>query len=173
MSGVICCGACRYGENECTDGNLYCFKRKDTFHCGDCCEWFEVKEPVKRKPIPKSKRTKVWEKTKRRCAYCGIKLKYPDMTVDHLVPVQHGGTDDFDNLLAACRSCNHRKSSSRLESFREQVEKFPAILKRDSVTYRNAERFGLVIPNPHKIKFYFETLGGDYNKQTTKGDIEN
>lgn len=30
------------------------------------------------------------------------------------------------------------------------------VLMRDSATYRNAVRFGLVIPRPHRVKFYFE-----------------
>jgi len=112
----------------------------------------------KRKQIIKTVRQQVWRKTNKRCAYCGINLKYEDMTVDHLVPVMHGGTNDFDNLLAACRSCNHRKGTSSLESFREQVERFPAVLLRDCVTYRNAVRFGLVIPCPGEVVFYFEGL---------------
>jgi hypothetical protein len=30
------------------------------------------------------------------------------------------------------------------------------VLARDSVTYRNAVRYGLVVPKPRKIIFYFE-----------------
>jgi hypothetical protein len=56
----------------------------------------------------------------------------------------------------ACRSCNHRKGASSVESFRQQVERFLLILERDSVTYRNAVRFGLVQPKPQKIVFFFE-----------------
>jgi len=33
-------------------------------------------------------------------------------------------------------------------------------LAYNSVTYRNAVRYGLVIPNPHKIIFYFEKQEG-------------
>ena len=56
----------------------------------------------------------------------------------------------------ACRSCNHYKSRSTLEGFRKNVENMPAVLMRDSVTYRNAVRFGLVTPTPHPVRFYFE-----------------
>jgi len=80
------------------------------------------------------------------------------MTLDHIKPLACGGADEESNLLPACRSCNHRKGTSSLERFREQVERFPAVLARDSVTYKNAVRFGLVIPNPHAVKFYFERL---------------
>lgn len=32
-----------------------------------------------------------------------------DMTVDHVVPLSRGGTDDLSNLRFLCRSCNSRK----------------------------------------------------------------
>ena len=38
------------------------------------------------------------------------------------------------------------------------VENMPDVLMRDSVTYMNAVRFGLVTPTPHPVKFYFEQL---------------
>lgn len=40
------------------------------------------------------------------------------------------------------------------------VENMPNVLMRDSVTYRNAVRFGLVRPIPHPVRFYFERLSG-------------
>ena len=42
-----------------------------------------------------------------RCHYCGK----PARTVDHVLPVAAGGTDDPSNLVAACRRCNARKGS--------------------------------------------------------------
>ena len=36
------------------------------------------------------------------------------------------------------------------------LENLPSTLMRDSVSYKNAVRYGLIIPNPHKVKFYFE-----------------
>ena len=40
------------------------------------------------------------------CAYCGQHAT----TVDHIVPRVQGGTDDDDNLVAACALCNALKS---------------------------------------------------------------
>lgn len=40
---------------------------------------------VKRKPIPKDVRQKVYDKFKGHCAYCGCKLKYKEMQVDHFL----------------------------------------------------------------------------------------
>ena len=39
------------------------------------------------------------------CAYCGE----PANEVDHIQPRVLGGTDDLDNLVAACRRCNAMK----------------------------------------------------------------
>src|SRR5207244_1064417 len=41
------------------------------------------------------------------CQYCGLKTK--DLTLDHLIPRHKGGRHAWDNLVSACRSCNHRK----------------------------------------------------------------
>lgn len=95
------------------------------------------------------------------CAYCGCELRYEDMQVDHVIALNgwsRQGSDTLDNMLPACRSCNHYKSTMSLETFREMVENMPTALMRDSVTYRNAVRFGLVTPNPKPVKFYFEQM---------------
>jgi hypothetical protein len=115
-------------------------------------------------------RSHIYEKTNGHCAYCGCKLRFEQMTVDHIKPIAHGGKDTENNMLPACRSCNHRKGTSSVDSFREQVERFPEVLMRDSVTYRNAVRFGLVNPNPHSVEFYFEKLRDATKEATKRGD---
>lgn len=40
------------------------------------------------------------------CAYCGG----PAETVDHIVPRSRGGALTWDNAVAACLRCNHRKA---------------------------------------------------------------
>ena len=110
-------------------------------------------------------RRKVLAKTDDHCAYCGCELTMQTMQVDHIVPVirwqgrrEGRGTDDIDNLLPACRSCNNYKHTMDLESFRQAIERWPDVLLRGCVTYKNAVRFGLVTPNPRKVTFYFEEL---------------
>lgn len=113
-----------------------------------------------RKVLKPCERELVYKKCNGHCAYCGCELAFKDMQVDHVVSLYwHNGADDISNMLPACRSCNHYKGSSTLDRFRENIERFPEVLMRDSVTYKNAVRFGLVEPKPHKIVFYFEKLG--------------
>lgn len=55
---------------------------------------------MSRKPIPKDVRKQVYQKYNGHCAYCGCKLEYKDMQVDHVKSVfYYNGTNDIDNLL--------------------------------------------------------------------------
>jgi 5-methylcytosine-specific restriction endonuclease McrA len=45
-----------------------------------------------------------------RCAYCGCKAD----TVDHVVPRSRGGEHSWENCVAACATCNHRKADRLL-----------------------------------------------------------
>ncbi|MCH9667739.1 MAG: HNH endonuclease [Actinomycetia bacterium] len=45
-----------------------------------------------------------------RCAYCGSKAN----TVDHVVPRSRGGAHSWENCVAACSGCNHRKADRLL-----------------------------------------------------------
>lgn len=115
---------------------------------------------VRRKRLSPQERRKIYAMASGHCAYCGCELPYSNMQVDHVVSLERGGSDTLDNMLPACRSCNHYKSTLTLDDFRDSVERFPAVLARDSVTYKNAVRFGVVIPNPKRVVFYFEKAGG-------------
>lgn len=112
---------------------------------------------MKRRKLTIKERRKIYDKCGGHCAYCGCELDYKDMQVDHVVPLSFSkGEDELSNMFPACRSCNHRKGCLPLELFRKEMERAPTVLMRDSVTYKNAVRFGLVIPHPHKVIFYFE-----------------
>lgn len=47
----------------------------------------------------------------RKCAYCD---KRKATTVDHVIPKSRGGQHTWDNVVAACRPCNARKSNKTL-----------------------------------------------------------
>lgn len=49
-----------------------------------------------------------------RCFYCGIA---GPMTIDHQTPLSRGGTDDIDNIVPACRSCNSRKGTKTADEY--------------------------------------------------------
>lgn len=122
--------------------------------------------PSKRKPLNKNDRKVVFEKYNGHCAYCGCDITMQNMQVDHLIPMKlyekyaevGVDIDNMDNYMPSCRSCNHYKSSMTLDKFRSMISKMSDVLYRDSATYRNAVRFGQVVPNKKPVVFYFETF---------------
>jgi DNA-directed RNA polymerase subunit RPC12/RpoP len=50
-----------------------------------------------------------------RCMYCGQKFPIAELTRDHVHPRTRGGADTWENVVAACRSCNQRKADRRPE----------------------------------------------------------
>lgn len=119
-----------------------------------------MSKTIKRKPIPKAMREKLYFKYLGHCAYCGQPIEYKDMQVDHFAPVYlFGDNIKLENLKCACRSCNHYKSTFTLSKFREQLSLIPSRLERDSVSYKIAKRYGLIKEvNNDPIEFYFEKL---------------
>jgi 5-methylcytosine-specific restriction endonuclease McrA len=61
-----------------------------------------------RSRVPFSKRN-VFVRDGFKCAYCGNETSR--LTIDHLVPRSRGGRTNFENCVAACKSCNNRKGS--------------------------------------------------------------
>ncbi len=57
-----------------------------------------------------------------RCAYCGSKAD----TVDHVVPRSRGGDHTWENCVAACSTCNHRKADRLLGELGWTLRSTPA-----------------------------------------------
>lgn len=113
---------------------------------------------MKRHKMSKKERQKVYDKCNGHCAYCGKEIEYKDMQVDHVKPLRIGGEDSIDNMLPACRSCNHYKSTLDVEGFRKYLSEIHKRLMRDSIPYQVAERFGIVEHKTDDVEFYFETM---------------
>lgn len=61
-------------------------------------------------PQWKRRRKEVIRRSGTVCKYCGCDCgDFP--TIDHVIPVALGGTNDMENLVVACRSCNSRKGA--------------------------------------------------------------
>ena len=57
------------------------------------------------------------------CQYCGYKGK--DLTFDHVVPKSRGGKTRWDNVVAACQSCNLRKAAKTTSQAGFKLKKAP------------------------------------------------
>ncbi|MFI3306628.1 MAG: HNH endonuclease signature motif containing protein [Rikenellaceae bacterium] len=109
----------------------------------------------------KELRTKIHEKYGKRCAYCGERIEYKNMQVDHITPKRNGGTDDINNLNPSCRLCNHYKRAMSIEQFRETITTLQSRLEKIYI-FKVGIKHGLVrmciTEDPHR--FYFERLKG-------------
>ena len=45
------------------------------------------------------------------CLYCGRVFQDALLTRDHVVPKSRGGVDEWENVVAACKRCNHHKGN--------------------------------------------------------------
>lgn len=57
------------------------------------------------------------------CAYCGG----PADQIDHVVPLARGGSNEWDNLTAACLSCNYSKGTTSLLQFLAKPREVPYV----------------------------------------------
>ena len=81
---------------------------------------YHVKRP---RPRVKLTRREVFARDRHTCQYCGRVAS--DLTLDHILPRHRGGTHTWDNLVAACKSCNHRKGGKTPEEARVRLLRAP------------------------------------------------
>lgn len=78
-----------------------------------------------RKPRPQVRLTRreVFQRDKFTCQYCGVQGR--DLTLDHVFPRHRGGKHTWENLVAACKTCNHRKAGRTPQEARMKLAKEP------------------------------------------------
>ena len=110
-------------------------------------------------------RQKVWLKYNRHCGYCGKKLEYKDMQVDHLAPIayapfpydKNSKVYSFENLMPSCRRCNHYKRTRNLEQFRLSIMTLHERVTSQYIT-KVAIDYGIIEIKPFTGIFYFESI---------------
>lgn len=114
-----------------------------------------------RRPRPRVKLTRreIFIRDDFTCQYCGVRAG--DLTIDHIVPRSRGGQHTWENLVSACRSCNHRKGGKTLQESRMRLKTDPlepragiyyTIQRRlNSTVYENWRKFipGFESIQPH------------------------
>lgn len=53
------------------------------------------------------------------CNYCGIGLEVGQGTFDHVIPFDKGGTNNDDNIVRSCLTCNRKKFTKSPAEFAE------------------------------------------------------
>jgi len=64
----------------------------------------------------------VYKRDDYECQYCGNKKK---LTIDHVIPKSKGGKDTWDNVVAACATCNVKKGDKLLHETNMRLRKKP------------------------------------------------
>lgn len=59
----------------------------------------------------KYSRENIFHRDNFECQYCGHTKTAKDLTIDHVFPKSRGGKSTWDNIVAACRSCNTKKDN--------------------------------------------------------------
>ncbi len=59
------------------------------------------------------------------CQYCGATPGRDQLTVDHVVPRSRGGDHSWENLVTACKPCNHRKGNHLPEEVNMHLRRKP------------------------------------------------
>lgn len=108
----------------------------------------------------------VWKKSEGICWYCGIQTVFPSRTyfnhgnvfsVEHVIPQVHGGTDDIENLVPACKTCNSTKRTGSLERFRYLLGNPKVRFSPEQIAY--LRECGFELPNYSTYVFWFERKG--------------
>ena len=116
--------------------------------------------------ITKKMQQQVWDKSNGICWYCGKQTKWatsarfigPDIfTVEHVIPQFHGGTDDLENLVPACKTCNSMKRTGSLQRLRYIINKPAVRFTEEQIAYLH--ECGFSLPNYDTYVFWFEREG--------------
>ena len=69
------------------------------------------------------------------CMYCGGEFTVDNLSRDHILPVSRSGTDNWTNVVTACKRCNHRKANQTPEEARMQLLAVPFVPNRHEFFY--------------------------------------
>lgn len=70
---------------------------------------------VKRIGMVRCTRRNILLRDNYQCQYCGVHCHPNSVTIDHVIPRSKGGKTQWNNVVAACASCNRKKGSRSLE----------------------------------------------------------
>lgn len=61
--------------------------------------------------VPPLSNRELFQRDGQLCMYCGSRFPANLLTRDHVRPLSQGGCDAWNNVVTACKSCNHTKGA--------------------------------------------------------------
>lgn len=105
---------------------------------------------TRRSLSPRFSRQNVYLRDGYSCQYCGWMGPLSHLTLDHLLPSAKGGKTSWENVVTACRPCNHRKGARTIEELGVRPRNMP-FRPTFSSTAIFALRFGLTRKNAPEV----------------------
>jgi 5-methylcytosine-specific restriction endonuclease McrA len=89
-----------------------------------------------------------------RCQYCGEKKEVKNLTFDHVIPRSRGGQTNWENIVAACHSCNQKKG--------DEVKGWKPIRPPRKPTAGELLKAMKGLPNNHLHESFMDYIYWDY-----------
>ena len=72
-----------------------------------------LKEFYNKKSHLRFSKANVYLRDEYKCQYCGTDVTKKTATLDHVLPISHGGKSTWENSATACSPCNGRKGNDK------------------------------------------------------------
>jgi len=72
-----------------------------------------LKEFYNKKAHLRFSKMNVYLRDEYKCQYCGVEVNKKTATLDHVLPISHGGKTSWENATTACSPCNGRKGNDK------------------------------------------------------------
>jgi 5-methylcytosine-specific restriction endonuclease McrA len=72
-----------------------------------------LKSQEKRKTSLRFSKLNVFLRDEYKCQYCGVQTNNKTATLDHVLPISHGGKNTWENCVCACSCCNIQKGNDK------------------------------------------------------------
>lgn len=86
--------------------------------------------------VPAVSRREILRRDSHMCQYCG---STKHLTIDHVIPRSKGGTHTWDNVVAACATCNAKKGNRLLSEIGMKLKTKPKAPIHPTIAF--AEQF--------------------------------
>ena len=110
-------------------------------------------------PTPSLTNTALFARDQQLCMYCGSSYSRNQLTRDHVQPVSKGGRDIWENVVAACVSCNSRKGNRT-----PQQAAMPLL----AIPYRPSWVEHLILSNRHILADQMSFLKAQMPKRSSR-----